>query len=288
MKLPSANVRNNRSGSPLIWPPMMNEALNGLALLSRYLPSRRSISRTASETTTTTSNIVRAFQTLVTPVSCASPRCFSTLMTACVPARFPELSKTITRSPGRSNTVILQKVAKLSTPACVRESDASTTPSFRRTPTQYVTLISARDALHVDRYLRSVARPSAEDDPLDRRHIRVLPPPRRRDVPLQHHLIIGRIEVHPPCVRVPHREPRVRRIGTHHPLLSRRRYRLDVPRHVARRDPHRARACDREVREVLTDPPPLLEHLRERRGNRRHPRLVGEIAMDAPREVTHR
>ena len=57
-------------------------------------------------------------------------------MTACVPARFPELSNTMTRSPGRSNTVILQKVAKLSTPALVRESEASTMPSFKRTPTQ--------------------------------------------------------------------------------------------------------------------------------------------------------
>ena len=80
--------------------------------------------------------MVRAFQMLAAWPSGASPRCFSTLMTDWVPARFPELSNTITRSPGRSNTVILQKVAKLSTPACVRESDASTTPSFRRTPTQ--------------------------------------------------------------------------------------------------------------------------------------------------------
>jgi cyclic beta-1,2-glucan synthetase len=39
--------------------------------------------------------------------------CFRTLTTACVPARFPELSKTISLSSGRSNTVILQKVAKL-------------------------------------------------------------------------------------------------------------------------------------------------------------------------------
>ena len=49
---------------------------------------------------------------------------------ACVPASAPELSKTMTRSPGRSNTVILQNCEKLSTPAFVRESDAKTMPSF--------------------------------------------------------------------------------------------------------------------------------------------------------------
>src|SRR6187551_75722 len=138
MKLPSAKVRNSRGFSPLIWPPMMNEALNGWGLSAMEAASRRSTSRTASETMTATSNIVRAFQMLLACPSGASPRCLSTEMTDCVPARFPELSSTITRSPGRSNTVILQKVAKLSTPACVRESEASTMPSFRRMPTQYV------------------------------------------------------------------------------------------------------------------------------------------------------
>src|SRR4029077_1399926 len=68
--------------------------------------------------------------------------CFSTLMIACVPARFPELNKTMTRSPGRSKTVILQNFAKLSTPAWVRESDAKMIPSSTRTPTQYVMSIT--------------------------------------------------------------------------------------------------------------------------------------------------
>jgi hypothetical protein len=36
----------------------------------------------------------------------------------------PELSSTRTRSPRRSNTVILQNFAMLSMPALVRESDA--------------------------------------------------------------------------------------------------------------------------------------------------------------------
>ena len=44
----------------------------------------------------------------------------------------------ITRSPARSNTVILQNLAKLSTPACVRESDARTIPSLSKMPIQYV------------------------------------------------------------------------------------------------------------------------------------------------------
>ena len=60
----------------------------------------------------------------------------STLTTACVPARLPELNSTSTRSPGRSNTVILQNEAKSSTPAFVRESEPRTIPSFNNTPTQ--------------------------------------------------------------------------------------------------------------------------------------------------------
>ena len=81
--------------------------------------------------------MVRAVHRLGGP-SATSLRCFSTLITACVPARLPELSRTSTRSPARSNTVILQNVAKLSTPAFVRESDARTIPSLSRMPTQYV------------------------------------------------------------------------------------------------------------------------------------------------------
>ncbi len=138
MKLPSAKVRNSRIGSPLICPPMMNEALNGIVLRASASPSRRSVSRTASETSVATSNMVRAVQIVVLPAGGSSPRCFSRLITACVPARLPELKSTMERSPSRSNTVVLQNVEMLSTPALVRESDASTMPSGRSTPTQYV------------------------------------------------------------------------------------------------------------------------------------------------------
>ncbi len=87
--------------------------------------------------------MVRAVQMVLVRGSCASPRCLSRLITAWVPARFPELNRTMTLSPSRSNTVILQYVAKLSTPALVRESDAMTMPSVNKTPTQYVMAISA-------------------------------------------------------------------------------------------------------------------------------------------------
>ncbi len=66
----------------------------------------------------------------------ASQRWFSTLITACVPARLPELNSTMTRSPRRSNTVILQNLAMLSTPAFVLESEAKTIPSSSITPMQ--------------------------------------------------------------------------------------------------------------------------------------------------------
>ena len=65
-------------------------------------------------------------------------------MIAWVPARLPELRSTITRSPARSNTVILQNFAKLSRPALVLESDAKIMPSSSLMPTQYVTLAASR------------------------------------------------------------------------------------------------------------------------------------------------
>src|SRR5579859_1161193 len=115
----------------------MKDALNVRSFFARYGWSRRSMSRIAFDTSPATSNIVRTDHTVGDP-SFASPFCLSTLMTACVPARLPELRRTRTRSLGRSRTVILQNEAKLSTPAWVRESDAKMIPSFRRMPTQYV------------------------------------------------------------------------------------------------------------------------------------------------------
>src|SRR5450432_3950286 len=117
----------------------MNEASNLRSLFSRCGRSRRPTSRTASATRVTKSNMVRAVHTFGTSsLSLTSPRCFKVVITACVPAKFPELSSTMARSPSRSNTLILQNCAKLSTPAWVRESDASTIPSLSRIPTQYV------------------------------------------------------------------------------------------------------------------------------------------------------
>ena len=60
----------------------------------------------------------------------------SKLMIACVPARFPELNKTTTRSRRRSNTVILQNLPMSSTPALVRESEAKIIPWSSITPMQ--------------------------------------------------------------------------------------------------------------------------------------------------------
>ncbi len=113
----------------------MNDALKPTSLSCKYSPSRRSMSRIASATSIATSNIVRALHRLGT-VSPAAQRWSSTPITACVPARLPELSRTITRSPLRSNTVILQNLAMLSMPALVRESDAKMMPSSSLTPMQ--------------------------------------------------------------------------------------------------------------------------------------------------------
>src|SRR5450432_705879 len=124
-------------GPPLIWPPTMNDALKSISLSCRYSPSRRSMSRIASAVSVATSNMVRAFQRLEVALP-AEQRLFSTPMTAWVPARLPELRKMMTRSARRSNTVILQNFAMLSTPALVRESDANIIPLSSITPIQYV------------------------------------------------------------------------------------------------------------------------------------------------------
>ena len=57
-------------------------------------------------------------------------------MTLWVMERLPEDSTAITRSPTSSHTIILLKVAMLSAPALVRESDAKTMPSSTRAATQ--------------------------------------------------------------------------------------------------------------------------------------------------------
>src|SRR6478735_8111340 len=72
----------------------MNEALKRMLFSSRYPASRFSISRVASETSLTTSNIVRAPIRLVA-ASPSAQRCLNTLMTARVPARFAELGEVI-------------------------------------------------------------------------------------------------------------------------------------------------------------------------------------------------
>src|SRR5437763_9014516 len=72
----------------------------------------------------------------LTPLAREAQRCC--IEVGGVPARFPELNKTITRSPRRSNTVILQNLAMLSMPALVRESEAKIIPLSSITPIQYV------------------------------------------------------------------------------------------------------------------------------------------------------
>ena len=123
----------------------MNEALNVTSLASSDGPSRRSMSRIASDTRLAASNMVRTFHSDA-GLSGSSPRCLSRLMMACVPARLPELRSTSTRSPVRSNSVILQNFATLSRPAFVLESDAKIMPSSSLMPTQYVTVAASRRA----------------------------------------------------------------------------------------------------------------------------------------------
>ena len=111
----------------------MKEALNLMPPLSMNGASRFSMLRSASDTRLATSNIEVALQMCG---GLPAARWRSTLITACVAARPPELSSTSTRSAARSNTVILQNLAKLSTPAWVRESLAKIRPSSSFTPTQ--------------------------------------------------------------------------------------------------------------------------------------------------------
>ena len=70
-------------------------------------------------------------------------------------------------------------------------------------------------------------------------------------------------------------------------LLTRRRYCLDVTRHVTRCQAMRPQAGNGQMREVLANTPAMLEHMRERRGDRSETRVVGEGGMDTLHQILH-
>src|ERR1700761_1939806 len=59
-------------------------------------------------------------------------------MTDCEQDRLPLVSRTKTRSPGRTNVCILRQTVTWSAPEFDRESEARTRPSFVLMPRQYV------------------------------------------------------------------------------------------------------------------------------------------------------
>ena len=62
---------------------------------------------------------------------------------------------------------------------------------------------------------------------------------------------------------------------------------LEIAADVAGRNAARAQAGNGEMGEVLTDAAPLLEHLGERRRDRRALRIEGELAVNARAEIVH-
>src|SRR5688572_15485040 len=80
----------------------------------------------------------------------------------------------------------------------------------------------------------------------------------------------------------------MRRVGTLQLRLSGWRIGLEIPAHIARRESHRSRAADVEVREVLTHATTMLEYVAERRRHIGEPRVEDEVGEDPPRKVTQR
>ena len=134
MKLPSAKVRNSRGGSPLICPPMMNEALKGRAAGQVRPVAPLDIAHGVGHEDRDIEHGAR-----VPDVVGARPALAALLQHADHRLRARQVAGAQQHDDPIARAlehVILQNVAKLSTPACVRESDASTTPSRRSTPTQ--------------------------------------------------------------------------------------------------------------------------------------------------------
>ena len=112
---------------------------------------------------------------------------------------------------------------------------------------------------------------------------RVVAAPGDGDVAVVGPLVVGRVDGQPlarPGARTgqPDRDPGVRGVGADDPLLARRRLGREVAADVARGQPVRAQAGERQVREVLADPGPLAEDLVDRRGDRRGGRVVVKSA----------
>ena len=129
---------NSRGSVPRIWPPRMKEALKyELAVC----PTGAELAIT-SFTTFPTSLAVWYMDGVSSRVGARSftdlVRSSSMLTTDCVVARLPADIKTMTRSPGSSQTCILRKVEMESMPALVRVSDMNTSPRSIFNPTQYV------------------------------------------------------------------------------------------------------------------------------------------------------
>ena len=126
---------------------------------------------------------------------------------------------------------------------------------------------------------------TAQNDAAQRRDIRKVPAPAKRQVVLIDASGIGGVDVDPALTGTPGRHPGMRSIGTDQSGFARRRVGQDVARDLAGRHADTTQAGDHELGEILTDTTALLEDLGQRRSDGGRAGIEGEVAMNASSKV---
>ena len=145
-----------------------------------------------------------------------------------------------------------------------------------------------RQADHVDPDVEGRPGRLGEDHAPERRDVAEVAAPRGDDVARVGEVVVGRVEVDPPAARHHHRRPRVRGVRALQAGLPRRRGGLEVAADVARGQPDRAQAAQRQVGEVLADALPQREQLLEGGPHVGDPRGVREVLEDRVRQPDER
>ena len=143
---------NSRGSMPAICPATMIDAVKRPLPFTPFESWRSAmIVRSSLPISVATWNMVGDLRMMLSRSSGSFIRSSSWLMTACVLARLPAVSRVMIRSPGTFQVNILRKTEILSTPELVRVSLIRTSPLSSIMPTQYVIWIflSAGLLLHL-------------------------------------------------------------------------------------------------------------------------------------------
>ena len=132
---------------------------------------------------------------------------------------------------------------------------------------------------HIDLNFHGLAG-AAERDAFNRSDVAIIATPGQRDVSVGNHHIVGRVETEPAATRNENGNPGVGRLGA-----------LDlrtgayVTADITRRQPQGTQSAYHDVRKILTDAPPVAQHIGQRNVDGRRLRMVFEIFVNAMRQI---